>query len=44
MFLSEVISVSESMRGWFIAAAVRLVGFQLKSSLKNEFSRSDGGE
>ena len=44
MFLSEVISVSESMRGWFIVAAVVLVSFQLQSSLKNDFSRSDGGE
>ena len=42
VILSEVISVSESMRGWFIVAVVVLVSFQLQSSLKNDFSRSDG--
>ena len=43
-FSSETMGVSESIGGWFIVAAVVLVSFQLKSSLKNDFSRSDGGE
>ena len=43
-FSSETMGVSESIGGWFIVAAVVLVSFQLKSGLKNDFSRSDGGE